>query len=107
MVRSIGHVGSFAEESELQGVRRIRRAADIRLIRTGMDDDRRFQAVEDAVFAHIDLAADSFFRRTAVDMDRRLGTGRFGKGQGCADAHGRDEVVAAAMADFRQGIVFG
>ena len=107
VIGGIGHVGCLAEEGELQGVRRIRRAADIRLIRTGMDDDRRFQAVEDAVFAHIDLAAHRFFSRTAVDMDRRLRTGRFGKGQGCADAHGRDEVVAAAMADFRQGIVFG
>ena len=79
MVRSIGHVGSFAEEGELQRMRRIRRAANISLIRSGMDDDCRFQVVEDTVFAHIDLAAHRFFSWTAVDMDRRLGTGSFGK----------------------------
>ena len=61
-----------------------------------MDDDRRVQAVEDAVFAHIDFAADGLFGRTAVDVDRRLVAGRFGKGQGRADAHGGDEVMAAA-----------
>ena len=72
-----------------------------------MDDDRRVQTVEDAVFAHIDFAADGLFGRTAVDVDRRLVAGRFGKGQGRADAHGGDEVMAAAVADFRQGIVFG
>ena len=62
---------------------------------------------EDAVFAHIDFAADGLFGRTAVDVDRRLVAGRFGKDQGRADAHGGDEVMAAAVADFRQGIVFG
>ena len=46
-----------------------------------MDDDRRVQAVEDAVFAHIDFAADGLFGRTAVDVDRRLVAGRFGKGR--------------------------
>jgi hypothetical protein len=107
MVVGICHVSRFARKGKFQGMRSVGCTAQSRLIFTGMDDECCREAVKNALGTHVLLAGRRFFCRTAVNMNCRHIGCYCGKGQGSADTHGCNQVVAAAMAQSRQGIVFG
>ena len=76
--------------------------------RPRMDHQRAVDVVEDALLDHDDLAAAALLCRRADHADRdveRFGNGR--EGDPGPDRGGRDDVVAAGMANFGQRVVLG
>ena len=106
--RSARRMGGFAVENDFQP--EIRRRARIRtVLRARMRHHHGIDPFQTAGFHHFDFAAAPFFRRRAEqhDLARDLFLfHHFRRRQKCRDPRRADQVVAAAVADLRQRIVF-
>src|SRR5690349_20064144 len=83
-------------------------AHDPHRLRRGMRRQRIAHIRERAGVHEVDLAAAVLLRRRADELDRDLERTRIGRGeQEGADVRHRDEVVATAMPDALERVVFG
>src|SRR5207249_11199587 len=72
----------------------------------GMREERGHGVLEHTLLEKVDLSATALLCRRAHELDPRLQIRRLcGRGEECADDGHRDEVVAAAVPDVREGVV--